>query len=651
MIEVRSTSQLIGARLTLTAQVEHPGSIAADGIKQTLQLTTRRIARRLIRIDFPCQRFLLDVNVPVPDTLEGFSIELVRVSTGFARSRLQRSLRTRNGKLDLKGGIDSMYAQYLALSTIPCMDTMYSQWMNKDSFERLEDLRCESEFAYNLRPLPDSESLTKATGYRIQLLNDKESSALCPPLMEQWLVVRDKRATMHWRCLNHALHKIADSKGLTLLYADHDHIGPDEARIHPCFKPGWNPGLLRQGNYIGTVVLIEHSAYHSAGGLDASMGTSALYDLLLRLSHTLNNYKIAHINKVLFSLPAEEYQAPHGFSLGCKDRKALERFANAENLPTGVKKPSILNGPYPGTFQFRCQVPDHTPSVDIIIPTRDQSVLLERCVRSILQLTNYSRYTITVIDNDSEHADTLRFHKKCVTNVARYRLLHYPGAFNYSAINNYAVEASKSDIVVLLNNDTEITQSDWLSQLVAEASQPDVACVGAKLLYVNGLVQHAGVVAGMQGVAGHVNRYMGADEDGYAGMLKLSHDTSAVTAACLAIRRKVYKQLNGLDEQNLTVAFNDVDLCLRARELGYRNRYLAQVTLIHHESVSRGYDESKQEAMRFQQEVDYMLKRHKYWIDDDPAWNANFSRQYHVPVLVEPEAHQDGLKTAAHYAA
>ena len=587
----------------------------------------------------------------MPVNLEEFRIELVRVSRGFAHSRLQRALRMNREKNAPSSSIDSMYAQYLAASSISSMDTMYSQRLRQANEEQSLDVSNGPDYSFHLKPFPGSEGLTRVTGYHIKVLTDKVSRAPCSPLQEPWIIIRQQSARLHPHSLNKALEKIADSKGLTLLYADHDHVKPDKARVHPCFKTGWNPGLLRQGNYIGDVILIKQSVYLSAGGLDASMGASALFDLLLRLSGILNDYEIHHLPEMLFSLPADNYHAPHGFSIARKDREALERFASAEKSQENAIGPVVSKGPYPGLFQLHYPLPVDTPSVDIIIPTRDQPKLLERCVRSILDLTAYYRFNIVVIDNDSELEDTSRFHEEFLKKEARYRLLHYPGEFNYSAINNSAVRTSKADIVVLLNNDTEIMQADWLSQLVAEALQPDVACVGAKLVYGNGLVQHVGVVAGMQGVAGHVNRYMQADEDGYGGMLQLSPDTSAVTGACLAIRRKVFEQLNGLDEENLTIAFNDVDLCLRAREFGYRNRLLAQVRLVHHESVSRGHDDSKEKALRFKGEIDFMLKRHKYWIDDDPAWNSNFSRHHHFPVLKDRETYQDDLQAAEYYAA
>ena len=235
------------------------------------------------------------------------------------------------------------------------------------------------------------------------------------------------------------------------------------------------------------------------------------------------------------------------------------------------------------------------------------------------------------MDNDSSEASFFSF-QKSLEDDARVSFMPFPGPFNYSAINNAAVHASSSDIVVLLNNDTEVIDGHWLEDLVSQARQTTTGCVGARLLYANSRVQHAGIVMGMKGLAGHVNRFASDRDSGYLHKLSIAHQTSAVTAACLAIRRDVFINCGGFDEEGLQVAFNDVDLCLRVAAHGYDNVLLPFVTLLHHESVSRGADDSTEKAARFKRECETLRKRWLSVIDADPYWNPNLSLDSEKPI-------------------
>ena len=234
------------------------------------------------------------------------------------------------------------------------------------------------------------------------------------------------------------------------------------------------------------------------------------------------------------------------------------------------------------------------------------------------------------MDNDSAEPAFFSF-KQALDDEPRVSFTAFPGEFNYSAINNAAVRESSADIVVLLNNDTEVIDGRWLEELVAQARQATCGCVGARLLYANSRVQHAGIVMGMKGLAGHVNRFASDRDSGYLHKLCLAHQTSAVTAACLAIRRDVFINSGGFDEEALQVAFNDVDLCLRVASHGYDNVLLPFVTLLHHESVSRGADDSPAKAERFKRECETLRQRWLSVINNDPYWNPNLSLDSEKP--------------------
>ncbi len=395
-----------------------------------------------------------------------------------------------------------------------------------------------------------------------------------------------------------------------LLYTDHDKLSATRERKNPVIKPGWDPYLLETGNYIGDLCVSSTELYLRTGGLQPCNGDAAIYDFLLQARIELNRDQVVHLPGVMFSQPERHDNSR-------QDRWFTQRADKLVQRTDSMLQLSILETP---------------PSVEIIIPTRDKEPLLRQCVESILSLTDYPNYHICVVDNDSIEPATSRFHHSLRAET-RYGVLHYTGTFNYSAINNYAVDRTQSDVLLLLNNDTQIVQPDWLTRMVQTCMLPRVGCVGAKLLYANGRVQHAGVVMGMKGVAGHAYRFQKSDSPSYLHRLNTPHQVSAVTAACLAVRRDTYEQLGGLDDKDLTVAFNDVDFCLRAHTAGYDNLLRSDVTVIHHESLSRGADDSPGKAARFAAECKIMHHRWQHFIHRDPYWNPLLSLVEEQPML------------------
>jgi GT2 family glycosyltransferase len=269
-------------------------------------------------------------------------------------------------------------------------------------------------------------------------------------------------------------------------------------------------------------------------------------------------------------------------------------------------------------------LPTPQPRVSLIIPTRDGAELLRACVRSIRSLTIYENYEILIVDNGSVEAATEQLFAELSADPV-IRILPRPGPFNFSRLNNSAVREATGSIIGLVNNDIEVTHGEWLGEMVALAAPPQTGCVGAKLLYPDSRIQHAGVVLGLRGIAGHAYRFAPSDEPGYQGRLRLAHEVSAVTAACLLVRRDVYDQVGGLDE-SLTVAFNDVDFCLRVAAAGYLNLWTPFAELIHHESVSRGRDLTAAKAKRFADEHAIMQRRWGAALLDDPYYSPHLTR-------------------------
>jgi GT2 family glycosyltransferase len=298
----------------------------------------------------------------------------------------------------------------------------------------------------------------------------------------------------------------------------------------------------------------------------------------------------------------------------------------------------------PTAYRLRYFLPEKQPSVTLIIPTYNNLRVLKNCIESIQQITEYREYEILIIDNRTDDPEALRFLELCQSDSVR--VIKYSKNFNFSAINNFAVTQTQSDILVLLNNDTEVCNADWLQEMVSHAIRPEVGAVGAKLFYPQGLIQHAGVILGMgpDKVAGHAFKGVHKHDMGPMARTRLIQAYSAVTAACMAVSRYKYLEVGGLDADNLAIAFNDVDFCLKLQESGYINIWTPYAQLYHYESYSRGYDHSdKIKHERFKQERDYMHRRWGNTLLSDPYYNPNLTKDFDNFGLAWPPANQGKL--------
>jgi glycosyltransferase involved in cell wall biosynthesis len=423
-----------------------------------------------------------------------------------------------------------------------------------------------------------------------------------------------------------ALFWVADAinkdPAVGMIYSDEDKIDSKGLRQSPYFKSDWNLDLFYSHNMFSHFGVYKRSVLVKIGGFRVGYEGSQDYDLALRAYEIVGDAGIAHIPKVLYHWRIHNESTAGGAEAKPYAMIAGERAINDHFVRTGVDAYVRFTG-----FGYRpyYSVPDLAPMVSIIIPTRNGLNLLKKCIDSILTKTAYKSFEIIIVDNNSDDKSTLEYLYK-LGDQEIIRVIRDPMEFNYSALNNLAVMQAKGSIIALLNNDVEVISPEWMGEMVSHALREEVGAVGAKLLYPNNLIQHAGVVLGVGGIANHVHRNFPDNHPGYFSRASLVNCFSAVTAACLFIRKDLYLKVGGLDEKNLAVSFNDVDLCLRLKELGLRNIFTPYAILYHHESATRGYEDSPEKLKRFQSEIDYMQSRWGSLIKNDPMYNPNLSR-------------------------
>jgi GT2 family glycosyltransferase len=421
-----------------------------------------------------------------------------------------------------------------------------------------------------------------------------------------------------------------------ILYSDSDLIDDHGQRFAPYFKSDFDLELTLGHNMVSHLGVYRRSLVERVGGMRVGLEGSQDYDLLLRTFTASTRERVRHVPAVLYHWRRSD-NAP-SYSARSLDRcvRAAHR-AIADFLHSRGIAAEPMAAPQAQQFQrIAYQLADPPPKVSLIIPTRNRADLLRRCVDGLLGVTDYPSLDIAIVDNDSDEPETLALLRE-LAQRPRLRIIPHPGAFNFAAINNRAVAATEGEILAFLNNDIEITQVDWLREMVSRAVQPDAGAVGAKLYYPDGKIQHAGIVTGLgaDGVAGHVYTEAPRDLTGSFGDLLLAREVSAVTAACMVVRRAVFVEVGGFDETNLPVSYNDVDFCLRLRERGYRNIVTPFAELTHWESASRGRDDPAPGA-RVRDEIAYMRHRWGDALMRDPYFSPNFSLNSAVPDFARP---------------
>jgi O-antigen biosynthesis protein len=423
----------------------------------------------------------------------------------------------------------------------------------------------------------------------------------------------------------------------SLIYSDEDRMEEDGSGrcVHhtPFFKPGFDPDLLLSHNYICHLVVLGREMLSSLGGLRNGFEGAQDHDLLLRAVARLSPSDILHLPRVLYHWRVTEGSYSRSATTADSIQKnivaAVEDHLSERHCSAKVEAHSdSLGCARQFATRVRWSLPAVAPQVSIIIATRDRVDLLRPCLASVLDsLAAYpGACEIIIVDNDSVEAETLRYFHS-LSDFPNLRLLPFRGPFNWSALNNAAAQDAKGDVLIFLNNDTLVLAKDWCKELAANAIRDDVGAVGARLLYSDGTIQHAGVVLGVEGVAGHEAVGESPGTGGYFGRSHLQHSAAAVTGACLATRRALFLQMDGgFDDLNLKVAFNDVDYCMKVRKAGYRVVYNPFATLYHLESKSRGREESEAQQARHRREAAFFQSRWQGNDAIDPYFNPHFER-------------------------
>ena len=400
----------------------------------------------------------------------------------------------------------------------------------------------------------------------------------------------------------------------TVLYGDEDEINSRGQRARPYFKPEWNEEMFLAQDYISTSCLIRTDAARTSLPVADEFAGVAAYALLLQHLESAPQPRIVHVPHIVCHRDTTESRGLQGVRQQLVATH-LRRMGSPATAATGEFDSVRVCWPQP-------QV---QPLVSVIVPTRDKLRLLRACLRGVLGATRYPNIEVLVVDNASVKTATHRFFEE-IQRDSRVRVLRYPAAYNYSAINNFAVREARGSYVCLLNNDTEILHDDWLCEMMRQAVRPHVGAVGAKLLYADGSIQHAGVIVGLGDAAGHAHRYLPNDKPGYFNHAHLPQYVSAVTAACLLVEKRKFLEVGGLDETHLAIAFNDADLCLKLGAAGWRNLYTPHAVLIHHESKSRRRDSRASEQSRYRSELRTLQMRWRTVGFRDPCHHPNLSR-------------------------
>jgi GT2 family glycosyltransferase len=444
-----------------------------------------------------------------------------------------------------------------------------------------------------------------------------EASLASDSELPVWILPLCSEDTLRPDALERMALQIQSIPKTRILYSDHDFFSPTGQRHSPAFKPDWNPDLFYTHDYLAHLCAFHAASSRALGISPIDLRNEAVrYDLILRVADA-DSDSIQHLPQILCHRSAPTNAT---LTLGLPAQpEVLQRHLTS-------RRAIVLPGPLSSTSRVLWPLPSPPPLVSILISTRDQAPLLNACVQSIKNLTTYPCWELLILDNQSSDPVTLSL-LQFFSEDPRIRVLPYPKPFNYSALQNFGAAHCSGSLIAFLNNDVEVIAPDWLESMVRHALRPEIGAVGARLLYADGRIQHAGVALGIGGFAGHLHRFFPGNAAGYCGRIQLPHQLTAVTAACLLLRKSAFEAVGGFDQTTFPVAFNDVDLCLKLHASGLRNLYEPRALLSHHESISRGPDDTPQKRRIFERESRALRKRWPHLIHRDPFYHPYLTRE------------------------
>ena len=565
---------------------------------------------------------------------------LLRTGGGLHRLDYGR-WRERYEKLD-ESTRQAMRRRIAAMSAPPLISVVMPTYSPKPEWlrEAIESVRAQIYSHWELciaddaSPTPETQAILKeysALDERIKVVIRPSNGHICAASNSalelatgSWVALMDHDDLLP----EHALFCLADAiethPDVQLIYSDEDKIDERGVRSFPHFKPEWNVDLIRSINYFSHLGAYRSALVREVGGFRLGFEGAQDHDLVLRCAERVAPAQIHHIPRVLYHWRSHSASTAESMEAKPYAQQAGERALNEH-----YERSSIRAHAESTRFGYRTHyaLPDPAPLVSLIIPTRNAVDLVRQCIESIEQKTRYPNYEIILVDNGSDDPAALAYFSS-LGEWPNVRVIRDDREFNYSSLNNAAVEIARGELVGLINNDIEVITPDWLDELVGIAMQPGVGAVGARLWYPDKSLQHGGVILGLGGLAGHAHKHLPEGAAGHYMRAVLAQSLSAVTAACLVIRKEIFQAVGGLDPENLKVAFNDVDFCLRVREAGYRNVWTPYAELFHHESATRGTDVAPEKKARFDAEVKYMLQRWGNAVEEDPAYNPNLTLQF-----------------------
>ena len=432
----------------------------------------------------------------------------------------------------------------------------------------------------------------------------------------------DDELTPH--ALFECVKALNERPGVQLLYSDEDKMSMDGHKFfQPHFKPDYNPDLLCTVNYICHLFVVSRKVIDAVGMLRKEFDGAQDYDFIFRCVEAVKEEEIYHIPKILYHWRCHEDSTAENPESKTYAFEAGKRAIEAHYERTGIRA-EVFQGEFLGLYRTRFIRP-YDPLISIIIPNKDHIDDLKRCMDSIDRNSAYQNYEYIIVENNSTEEETFAYYKKLEAENPKVKVVYWDSVFNYSAINNYGASFAKGEYLLLLNNDTEIINPDCLEELLGYCMRSDVGAVGARMYYEDDTIQHAGVVIGFGGIAGHCFVLQPRGTTGYCHRIICAQDYSAVTAACMMVRKAAFEEVGGLSEE-LQVAFNDIDFCMKLRRAGYLIVYNPYAELYHYESKSRGLEDTPEKIARFNKEIAIFEKRWPEILrDGDPYYNPNLT--------------------------